>query len=86
MWEEFNYTLNLSEKTMPGVEKMVTTCSSAMQAATGAHAIAGTPPPPFPCSYAPFHTHTLSMRRTQIYIYPHRYNTHIPSQLKLVRE
>ena len=42
MWEEFNYTLNLSEKTMPGVEKMVTTCSSAMQAATGAHAIAGT--------------------------------------------
>ena len=42
MWEEFNYTLNLSEKTFPGVEKMVTTCSSAMQAATGAHAIAGT--------------------------------------------
>lgn len=40
MWEEFNYTLNLSEKTFPGVEKMVTTCSSAMQAATGAHAIA----------------------------------------------
>ena len=40
MWEEFNYTLNVSEKTIPGVEKMVTTCSSAMEAAKGAHAIA----------------------------------------------
>jgi len=40
MWEEFNYTLNVSEKTLPGVEKMVTTCGSAMEAATGAHAIA----------------------------------------------
>ena len=40
MWEEFNYTLNVSEKTLPGVDKMVTTCGSAMEAATGAHAIA----------------------------------------------
>lgn len=40
MFEEFNYTLNVSEKTLPGVEKMITTCSSAMQAAVGAHAIA----------------------------------------------
>jgi len=40
MFEEFNYTLNVSEKTFPGVEKMITTCSSAMQAAVGAHAIA----------------------------------------------
>jgi UDPglucose 6-dehydrogenase len=40
MFEEFAYTLNVSEETVPGVDKMITTCSSAMEAATGAHAIA----------------------------------------------
>lgn len=40
MFEEFNYTLNLNETTLPGMDKMITTASSAIEAATGAHAIA----------------------------------------------
>jgi UDPglucose 6-dehydrogenase len=40
MMEEFNYTLSVNERTMPGFEQLITTCSSAIEAATGAHAIA----------------------------------------------
>jgi UDPglucose 6-dehydrogenase len=40
MLEEFNYTLNLTEATFPGFDSYITTASSAMEAATGAHAIA----------------------------------------------
>jgi len=40
MFEEFNYTLNVSPATMPGLEQMVTTCSTALECVTGAHAIA----------------------------------------------
>lgn len=40
MFEEFSYTLNVSEKTMPGLDSLVVTSGSAMEAAAGAHAIA----------------------------------------------
>jgi UDPglucose 6-dehydrogenase len=40
MFVEFDYTLNVSEKTYPGLDGMITTSSSAIEAATGAHAIA----------------------------------------------
>jgi len=40
MMEEFSYTVNVTDRTMPGFEQLVTTCSSALEAATGAHAIA----------------------------------------------
>jgi len=40
MWEEFAYTVNVSPATLPGVDAMVTTAGSALEAATGAHAIA----------------------------------------------
>ncbi len=40
MLEEFGYSCNLSESTLPGMEGMVQTCSSAIEAARGAHAIA----------------------------------------------
>ena len=40
MFEEFNYTLSLNETTLPGMGQMIATCSSAIEAATGAHAIA----------------------------------------------
>lgn len=37
---EFDYTLNLNNTTLPGMDGMITTCHSAIEAATGAHAIA----------------------------------------------
>jgi UDPglucose 6-dehydrogenase len=40
MWEEFDYTLGVNETTFPGVDKMINTVESAVEAATGAHAIA----------------------------------------------
>jgi UDPglucose 6-dehydrogenase len=40
MMLEFNYTCNLSTETYPNLEKAVTTCSSAYEAAEGAHALA----------------------------------------------
>lgn len=40
MFEEFSYTVNVTESTVPGLDKMITTASSALEAATGAHAIA----------------------------------------------
>jgi len=40
MFEEFKYTLNVTPATVPNLENMITTCGSAMEAATGAHAIA----------------------------------------------
>jgi len=40
MFEEFKYTLDVSPSTVPDLEKMIVTCGSAMEAATGAHAIA----------------------------------------------
>lgn len=40
MMAEFDYTLNLTEKTFPGLDSMIVTASSAIEAATGAHAIA----------------------------------------------
>ena len=40
MFEEFKYTLNVSPATVPNLEKLITTSSSAIEAATGAHAIA----------------------------------------------
>jgi UDPglucose 6-dehydrogenase len=40
MFEEFQYTVNVNEQTMPGFQSLVTTCSSAIEAATGAHAVA----------------------------------------------
>lgn len=39
MFEEFSYTVNVTETTVPGLDKMITTASSALEAATGAHAI-----------------------------------------------
>lgn len=40
MFEEFNYTLNVNATTFPGLESLITTCSSAMDAVKDAHAIA----------------------------------------------
>ena len=40
MFEEFNYTLNVTPATFPGLEDLITTSPSAMEAVTGAHAIA----------------------------------------------
>jgi UDPglucose 6-dehydrogenase len=40
MFDEFNYTLSLNETSLPGMDKMITTAKSAIEAATGAHAIA----------------------------------------------
>ena len=40
MFEEFSYTLNLTETTLPGLSNLITTEASALAAATGAHAIA----------------------------------------------
>jgi len=40
MFVEFDYTLQVSNTTLPGLENMVTTASSAIEAASGAHAIA----------------------------------------------
>ena len=40
MMEEFQYTLNINETTSPGVNRLVTTCGSLVEAVTGAHAIA----------------------------------------------
>jgi UDPglucose 6-dehydrogenase len=40
MFEEFSYTLNVTEKTLPGLDSMIKTCGNAIEAATGAHAIA----------------------------------------------
>lgn len=40
MMMEFDYTLGLNEHTLPGMDKMITTCSSAMEAVKDAHAIA----------------------------------------------
>ena len=40
MLEEFKYTLNVSPQTVPELESLITTTSSAIEAATGAHAIA----------------------------------------------
>lgn len=37
---EFDYTLGLNESTLPGVDKMIDTCPTAMSAIKGAHAIA----------------------------------------------
>ncbi len=40
MFNEFNYTLNVNNTTLPGLDSMVETAPSAIAAATGAHAIA----------------------------------------------
>ena len=40
MFEEFSYTLNLTETTLPGLNNLITTEATALAAATGAHAIA----------------------------------------------
>lgn len=40
MWMEMDYTMGVSEATLPGVDKMVTTCSTALESVTGAHAVA----------------------------------------------
>eukprot|EP00600_Ochromonadales_sp_CCMP1393_P001266 CAMPEP_0174984518 /NCGR_PEP_ID=MMETSP0004_2-20121128/17771_1 /TAXON_ID=420556 /ORGANISM="Ochromonas sp., Strain CCMP1393" /LENGTH=450 /DNA_ID=CAMNT_0016236945 /DNA_START=168 /DNA_END=1520 /DNA_ORIENTATION=+ len=40
MFMEFDYTLGVNDRTMPGVDSMITTCASTMEACTGAHAIA----------------------------------------------
>lgn len=40
MMEEFKYTLNVTEESMPGLNKLVTTSGSMLEAATGSHAIA----------------------------------------------
>lgn len=40
MFMEFDYTVNVNETTLPGLHNMITTASSAIEAATGAHAIA----------------------------------------------
>ena len=37
---EFDYTLGLNEATLPGMGKMITTCSTVMEAVKDAHAIA----------------------------------------------
>lgn len=40
MFEEFNYTVGVNDTTLPGFSGLVHTASSALEAATGAHAIA----------------------------------------------
>lgn len=40
MFEEFSYTLNVTPATVPGLNDLITTAESALEAATGAHAIA----------------------------------------------
>lgn len=40
MFEEFQYTLNVTPTTLPGLTDLITTETSAVVAATGAHAIA----------------------------------------------
>ena len=40
MMEEFSYSCSLSPAQLPGMDNMVLTCASAIEAATGAHAIA----------------------------------------------
>lgn len=40
MFEEFKYTLNVTADTVKDLDSLVTTCSSALVAATGSHAIA----------------------------------------------
>ncbi len=40
MFNEFDYTLNVNGTTIPGLDKMITNVPSAVEAATGAHAIA----------------------------------------------
>ena len=40
MFKQFNYTLNVNNATLPGLDAMVETAPSALAAATGAHAIA----------------------------------------------
>jgi hypothetical protein len=40
MFVEFDYTVALTEKTLPGLEGMITTAGSAYEAAAGSHAIA----------------------------------------------
>eukprot|EP01037_Dinobryon_pediforme_P038707 gene38707-46888_t len=42
MFMEFDYTLNINESTVHGLHKMIETSASAIEAATGAHAIAVT--------------------------------------------
>ncbi len=37
---EFSYTLNVTPTTVPGLDDLIVTASSAIEAATGAHAIA----------------------------------------------
>jgi UDPglucose 6-dehydrogenase len=40
MMLEFQYSCNVTPQTIPGLDSMVLTCQSALEAATGAHAIA----------------------------------------------
>lgn len=40
MFMEMDYTLGVNEQSLPGVDKMITTCTSAMEAVEGSHAIA----------------------------------------------
>lgn len=40
MMVEFQYTCNVTPQTVPGLDSMIITCQSAIEAATGAHAIA----------------------------------------------
>ena len=40
MFEEFNYTCNVTPATLPGLEGLITTSPSAYDACAGAHAIA----------------------------------------------
>jgi UDPglucose 6-dehydrogenase len=40
MFEEFKYTLDVSPATVPDIDRLIVTSKSAMEAATGAHAIA----------------------------------------------
>jgi len=40
MFEEFHYTLNVSPATFPGLESLITTCPTALDAVKDAHAIA----------------------------------------------
>lgn len=40
MFGELDYTLNTTEASLPGLHGMVTTATSALEAARGAHAIA----------------------------------------------
>lgn len=39
MFVEFDYTLNVNNTTIPGLDNMITNVPSAIEAATGAHAI-----------------------------------------------